>query len=119
MNDAVAVAGIHAAIGMRRLRVAAATGILGTHGPGSWSGKSFDGPLQSIPRDLHEGPPAAELRTLVKGNPARGRPARQARYPETLSCFAGRCSPPPLAWKGPERVAAPTAREAGARSHCA
>jgi hypothetical protein len=54
MDDAVAVARVDAAVRMRRLRKAAAAGLLCAHRPGSRSGKAFDGPLRSVPAEPRE-----------------------------------------------------------------
>jgi len=46
MDDAVAVARVVTAVGMRGLRVAPAARLLGAHGPRGKSGDSIDGPLR-------------------------------------------------------------------------
>jgi hypothetical protein len=48
MDDAVAVARVVTAVGMRGLRIAPAARLLGAHCPGSKSGNSIDGPLHCL-----------------------------------------------------------------------
>ena len=73
MDDAVAVARVVTAVGMRGLRVASAARLLGAHGPGSKSGDSIDGPLRCF-RLIH-----------ANGNPWDGSGFRRNRVQTAIS----------------------------------
>src|SRR6266850_1324960 len=83
VNNAIAIARVNAAVGMLRLRVAAPTGILRAHGPGSRSRNSIDGRLRKFPADPCDKLSAGrtQIKTWEKARPGRDRPLPRSPYP--------------------------------------